>query len=50
MTDTAPRGPYDFGPPGCRAHGEWWCPDCGEWINHGDTKAVGDFTVHTWCS
>lgn len=34
----------------CTRHGEWWCPDCGEWINHGDTKAVGDFTVHQWCS
>lgn len=27
----------------------WWCPDCGRWINDGDGKDAGAFTIHKWC-
>ena len=31
--------------------GDWWCPDCGQWIVPGDGKFTNDnFIVHEWCS
>lgn len=31
--------------------GDWWCPDCGKWIDQADGKITDDnFIVHKWCN
>lgn len=31
-------------------NGDYWCPDCGQWICAGDGKLTHDnFEVHKWC-
>lgn len=31
-------------------NGDYWCPDCGQWICAGDGKLTDDnFEVHKWC-